>query len=545
MPSAARPSPRSPSRDGFPERRDDRSGNGADANGTSATLMRGSRAVIVAVSLGLFVGCGRGAPPAGNAPDASTSGNTDGGTAALPDAGLSLVDPLAPLPPDADSGLTDVSHSLEAVLERGALTDACERYHAGEKDRRTQLLCGKWMFFYEGYGTAGVPSTLVDFLLKEFEPELGGGFSKLGMIEDPFSAKKLPLGFGAGKPSGLNKTYAYTCAGCHFARLPDGRYAVGAPNHAYDYGRHVLSLLVFPKLALQGSEEDHAPEAIADLRPLLDRVQGDTLLKIRFGAALLPLLGSASGAPPFPVEVERHHANWKPGTMDFVIAPLPVDDGVHTVSKIPALWSLPQEAEIEASGMRHAMLGWTGSTASVKRFLHLFVAFGGGDTAQWPEEKLAPLEAYLYSLRTPENPVPADEALVSRGLTLFNERGCLECHQAPRGAGKRPYAFDEIGTDPALGNWLSPGADDAPCCGAPMEASEVTRAIKSPRLTGLWAASRFLHNGSLDSLEALFCLDGPRAASQPEPYGNAGHAFTCDGLSAEEKRALIAYLRAR
>jgi hypothetical protein len=48
----------------------------------------------------------------------------------------------------------------------------------------------------------------------------------------------------------------------------------------------------------------------------------------------------------------------------------------------------------------------------------------------------------------------------------------------------------------------------------------------------------------VDSLERLFCLDGVRPSRTDEPFGDQGHASTCDGLSDDEKRALIAYLRA-
>jgi hypothetical protein len=49
----------------------------------------------------------------------------------------------------------------------------------------------------------------------------------------------------------------------------------------------------------------------------------------------------------------------------------------------------------------------------------------------------------------------------------------------------------------------------------------------------------------VDSLEALFCVDGPRGSVTQPAYRDGGHDFTCDGLSLDEKRALIDYLRAR
>lgn len=58
------------------------------------------------------------------------------------------------------------------------------------------------------------------------------------------------------------------------------------------------------------------------------------------------------------------------------------------------------------------------------------------------------------------------------------------------------------------------------------------------------SGTRFLHNGAVDTLEDLFCLDRARPSRSDEPFGDQGHTETCEGLSPDEKRALIASLRA-
>ena len=454
-------------------------------------------------------------------------------TPAVPKA---LFDPLLRLPEvGPDVGLHDVSGDLSEVLDGSVLAGACARYRAGETDRRTVLACGKWMFFYETFGTAGLPGAIPRFLLSHF-PEVGAGFSSVGLIKDPASKDQLPLGLAP--VVGRSDQLAFTCASSHFARLPDGRYAVGAPNHAYDYGVHTLQMMLFPTVALRGSPQDHDLEAVAKIQPLLSAVQKNPLLKLELLGALLPLLGSGGKAPAFPVEAEAHYARWRSGTMDFVIEPLLFNDHVHTVSKIPALWGLPP-------GEHQARLGWTGSTGSVLRFLELFVGFGGGKISEWPRERLLPLAEYLGSLRPVPNPSALEAAQVQRGLLLFNQKGCLECHGGEGGAGERIFTFAEMGTDDALADWLAPSSANQPCCGVPLTEQEITRGVKAPRLVGLWAARRFLHNGSLSTLEELFCLAGPRGPTLAKPFGNQGHDFTCEALTPEEKRALIAYLEAR
>lgn len=55
-------------------------------------------------------------------------------------------------------------------------------------------------------------------------------------------------------------------------------------------------------------------------------------------------------------------------------------------------------------------------------------------------------------------------------------------------------------------------------------------------------ASMFLHNGSVTSLEALLCLEGPRPTVEAEPLSDRGHDFGCDA-SVEDREALVDYLR--
>jgi hypothetical protein len=88
---------------------------------------------------------------------------------------------------------------------------------------------------------------------------------------------------------------------------------------------------------------------------------------------------------------------------------------------------------------------------------------------------------------------------------------------------------------------MDPDGDGEACCGVELVAP-LTGQLKSPRLTGMWAKRRFLHNGSLASLEELFCLE-PRPEAGPEPYGSGGHTMTCE-LPDADKRSLIAYLLA-
>ena len=393
------------------------------------------------------------------------------------------------------------------------------------------------MFFYEGFGTLGIPEVLLDGLGESLS-SVGTAYSNLGLVPDPYGPPGRAIGFGPGAPLGDIDTLAMTCGSCHFGRLPDGRYAVGAPNHDYEYGAHMLTLTLAPAAIAPGFDASvHHPEALEKIAPLLDELDQSPLVAAQLLLAMAPLAGIADEVPQMDWETEGHYARWEPGTMDFVIAPLPLDDGVHTVSKIGALYGIPTDEEMAAAGMEHAMLAWTGAAVSLTQFLDGFVRIGDGDNG-WTAAELEPLRDYILSLRPPS--VSPD---TSEGAEVFVRAGCLDCHEGPRGSGTRVFDFEEIGTDDALRYWGDPEQTGKPCCGLTDDPSvTLTHGIKSPRLVGLWAMSRFLHNGSIGSLEELLCVDGPRTIIEETAYGNDGHLFGCE-LSLADKEALLAYLR--
>lgn len=506
-----------------------RAGQGGEMRPLAGGLVAGAL-VWIAVLPGCAGAPSTASPPGASAPAAAAPGSSEPGP-----------DPFAPQP-DTSEGLVNASSDLAAVLENGALAGACAASRAAPGDRRLQLLCGKAMFFSEGFGTIGIPEALVDAIPEHFEAEVGPAFSGYGLIPDPTSPQGRAIGFAPGAPLEGVPTLALTCAACHFGVLPDGRYAVGAPNHDYRYGDHMLSILLAPAAASPTFDPaDHHPDALRAVQPLLDALDADLWLQVQLGIDLLPLLGILNATAPMSIETEGHYAHWLSGTMDFLIAPLPVDDGVHTVSKTSALWGFPDAGEEAAAGMPHGMLAWTGSGHSLDDFLAGFVTIGGGDPAWQDPAALAPLREYLLSL-TPPTPPAGDPAAIARGESVFSESGCLDCHAGPRGSGDRVYTFDEIGTDDALAWWGDPALSGVLCCGMDDGVTAPTHGVKSPRLVGLWAMGRFLHNGSVRSLDELLCLSG-RSENPVAAFGSQGHLFGCERTE-DERRDLIAFLNA-
>jgi hypothetical protein len=173
--------------------------------------------------------------------------------------------------------------------------------------------------------------------------------------------------------------------------------------------------------------------------------------------------------------------------MDFMMAPTPIDDSVHTIHKIQPLWGIPTRALVEATNADGALLGWSGGTDDVRDFLRAFVDLGFGDVAAWDDQALEPLAAYVESLRAPTNPAPSPAEQVAEGCMQFEKQGCLDCHAGVGGGGKRVYGLDEVGTDPAIARWMDPDLDGQVCCGIDTPDFEMTHSVKSPRLRGLWA----------------------------------------------------------
>ena len=457
----------------------------------------------------------------------------------IEDTAVVEVEYLDPFPSDmsSDFGLTNTGFILEEVLEYGALENACELYAEFPDDEDLKIRCGKAMFFYEGFGGVGIPQPLLDFVNTKFTDELGEGFAEYGMIQDPYSEKGRPIGYGAGAPIGSVDTLAYSCASCHFGQLPDGRYSVGMANYDYETGKQFLALMLLPQSVMPGfNDDEHDPEALAVIEPLRQKLWGNPLLFAQMGWDLLPLLWQSDmSAAEITRDVETAYASWRSGTMDVFIPPLPLDDETHIVSKIPTLWSIPNAVEQETYDMPDAMLSWTGGSPNLNHFVSGFLALG--DSSDWTLEDVQPLVAYLETLKAPESLDTEYPAQVEAGRDLFNLE-CLDCHNGYQGSSRELFSFEEIGTDHQMQYILDPDLDGVPIAGVD---AQPTHQIKAPRLTGVWAKTRLLHNGSVDSLEELFCINGERNDDTPI-FGNVGHVYGCD-WSEQEKRDIIAFLR--
>ena len=439
----------------------------------------------------------------------------------------------------------DVDFDLARVLEFETIKGACQAYRDGDHSEQTRLRCGKWMFFYESFGTVGVPTHLLEFLQQWYRPYFGSSFSSMGFVPNPNSKDSIPLGLAEStQRMGSLKIHAFTCASCHFGQMPDGRYAVGYPNHQLDYGRFFGSMVALVKMSINPDDDTIHPqlkEALASTVAATRQLSGFMIGLASLGLNIATRGGNAMSSGVLDLTHEEQLRFWhlRTGTMDFLTKPM-ADDGVWTVSRILSLWNLPTPERIEDSGMPHGLLSWTGIGKSLMGFLHGFVAISGSDS-EWTDEQLQPIADYIYSLRAPNSLHVADHAAVERGAQVFSEAGCLECHDGPSGEGRQLYEFERIGTDSAMKAIYNPDDDGQLCCGLDAAGDHATWSLKSPRLAGQQFRTRLLHNGALDNLEQLFCLEA-RPESELEAQTGVGHRFGCDELSATEKFDLIEYI---
>jgi len=167
-----------------------------------------------------------------------------------------------------------------------------------------------------------------------------------------------------------------------------------------------------------------------------------------------------------------------------------------------------------------------------------------------PDEALYALALYLDSLEPPPNPNRENPA-VAAGQAIFQREGCGGCHAPPLYTNNRltlaqgftppaglPGSLDvmrvSVGTDPGLA----------------LKTRKGTGYYKVPSLKGVWYRGRYLHDGSVTTLEEMF--DPARLQDDFVPTGFMppgqktravkGHEFGLK-LAPGAKADLLAFLR--
>ena len=453
-----------------------------------------------------------------------TYGCTDGSSrnGSGSDSIAEILDPASKTSPAP----VNISDSLEEVLEFGKLASACAQYDANPEDRNLMLMCGKYYFFYDGLGTPGPPLPLLQVMANELPAHVGAGFERIGGILDPYSSDNLPVGFGAAPSYGSVEAKAFTCAACHFGKTEEGIYVTGLGNFELDYGKELLYMMLVPNVIVgfedrAGLAEKFGPEVAKSIEAVLTPLDLDAETQIRISATInqmgIDIFTSGGEVAPFVVSDETPYfwTTWAPGVLDFFTSPFP-DEGVHIPIRIPSLWEIPNSQDIKELGLRHAMLQAGGGGDSLENFVRGFIMTSGGDQADWSDDDIRPIVEYIYSLQHPQYTElrgALDTEKVEAGRALFDNEGCIDCHDGKSYGGKDIFYFGDetpnsrtLATDSTLQFFADPDQDFQICCDLTLlDGSELTHGLKAPHLTGIWAHRVFLHNGSVASLEELLC----------------------------------------
>jgi hypothetical protein len=179
-------------------------------------------------------------------------------------------------------------------------------------------------------------------------------------------------------------------------------------------------------------------------------------------------------------------------------------------------------------------------------------------------------------IRPPRYPFKIDDVAAKRGATFFQSK-CTSCHGGEE-SDERLYSMAEVKTDRTRAETFNQGqADKFNKYLAELELAgykppkepgvRSTRKYFAPTLSGVWARSPYLHNGSVRTMEQLLTASSERTKTfhrgsktfDEKEMGftdegsylfdttgsgnsNAGHDYATD-LSAADKRDLIEYLK--
>ncbi|MEP6728791.1 MAG: hypothetical protein ABJC98_23405 [Bacteroidota bacterium] len=334
-----------------------------------------------------------------------------------------------------------------------------------------------------------------------------------------------------------------TCGMCHTKLMPDGSLLKGGQGN-FQFTRYLVSLLRVQR------DFQKVPDSVIKVRskafnrllfeaPWIHHESQDRLKKLTI-EEWLNSFGTPQGV---------FH---RPGT------------GLGYPVSAPDLFNLKERKYFDRTGhlmqrdigdlMRYATFN---QSADKLDDLHGFTSFNRsadpqkGNVTRFSDEQLYALAKYLYSLKTPKNPVLYPERLLKRGEAIFKEEGCIDCHRPPLYSnnkltpadGFEPPAdhFDKyditniaVGTDPSLTLYTRRGSGY----------------YKIPSLIGAWNRTAFLHGGYLANLEDMF--DSTRFSPDYVPTGYSppwsahmaikGHRFGT-GLDKKDKAALIAFVK--
>lgn len=187
----------------------------------------------------------------------------------------------------------DIGNTLEEVLERDRTQPSCDAYWNLLDDEdmplknsdpnqldELEVLCGKWLFIgWETTGKLPLPEILFDAVKRSWPDRVGKNFEKLGFLPNPTDPAGRPLGIARSttKYTGMPSVNV-TCAACHVGQLPDGRYAIGAPNTKLDLSTFNLMSYYPLYMAMSNDSRSELPKAVQEFFRELEKTERKRVL---------------------------------------------------------------------------------------------------------------------------------------------------------------------------------------------------------------------------------------------------------------------------
>lgn len=418
----------------------------------------------------------------------------------------------------------------------------------------------------------GIPYWIWKVLPDMFPEKLpiqGKGYAGFGLLQEP--GRDTPIGFSVRRV--LIDRVGMNCAICHTGTVRDSaqsqaRIIEGMPANNFDlqgYARFLYGCAQDPRFTVNNVMQ--AIERRTRLDPLERFIYREAVWRTR--EALVEQAKRVSFMDTRP--------DWGPGRVDTFNPykalqfnfPMEKDHTIGTVD-LPVIWrQRPRE------GMQ---LHWDGNNTSVVE-RNKSAALGAGVTPTTIDiGRMKRIEDWLWDLPAPRYPYPINEALASKGETVW-QQSCAGCHAFDGAQVGKVVPIEEIGTDRhRLDSYTYELLENQNTlyAGYPWRFSHFrkTNGYANMPLDGVWLRAPFLHNGSVPTLRDL--LEAPE--NRPKEFyrgydvfdpvkvgfisnvteenghkffrydtstpgnSNAGHLYGTN-LTAEEKDALVEYIK--
>lgn len=389
---------------------------------------------------------------------------------------------------------------------------------------------------------------------QDFEPFMDsvGDIKELIHIAEMVSAVHVPVTKDGSIPffqlairtKGKIEKGTLACSNCHNRVMPDGSLLKGGQ------GNHPFNAAVIYDVTSK-MQQSKVPDSVA-------RAITSSVFRVLYGAPWIRHESQEFIKNPDPKKVTALTMATVPGVMQRhgTVYSAPI--------VIPDLFNIKVRKYFDRTGaLRHRDISDLMRYATLNQQMDFTNSYGGFKPDPSPDSILIKrytrfsdaqayaLAKYIYSLKPLPNPKKAAPELIARGKVLFEEEGCDNCHTPPLYTNNRltpAWGFtlskeDKtnvdimelcVKTDPTLALYTRRG----------------TGYYKIPSLIGVWNRGALLHGGYVTSLEEMFNPARHKDDFMPsgfnpnidKPFPVKGHSFGL-GLSEEDKKALIAFLR--